>query len=195
MNSFLFSVILATVLIPLTSYSQTLREFSNTSGKVIRASIVSATDEEVTLKLENGNVITGGVAFFSKKDQEYIKSWAKKNPTPIRYEFTIQTTKGRTNRDKNTRGTIHVTYEDWVYKIQIENRSKKGNSGTSIKGLQLQYNVVLSPQVRSQRSSGSQKPLQLSGRYHIKKGNLSVPAMDYLAKQEMVDSIKELLLV
>lgn len=162
--------------------SQQLRDFSNTSGKVIKAAIVSATDTDVTLQMENGRTITGGISFFSKKDQAYIRTWLKENPPKLEYEFDIVATKSREDRKRSTEGNTIVTYETWLYKLKIENRTKPVQE---LSGLNLEYNIVMSPKARATNvSSRSEKGLASSGRYRIKKGKMSLPAIKYLERKE-----------
>lgn len=166
-----------------TTYSQ-VRNFSNKSGKVIKASIVSATADEVTLKMENGRTITGGVNFFSPEDQKYIKAWAKKNPIQIKYEFDIKASRSRTDRDKVSEGSTNVVYETWIYKITLENRSRAGQKGSPVSGLTLHYNIALMPKANAEKSRYLLKGAASSGRYAIKKGKVSLGTMPYLKRGE-----------
>ena len=79
--------------------SETYREFTNHSGQKLRAVIVSATDTEVTLKREDGGLVTGGISFFSSSDQTHIAKWREANPEQNAYDFDIKATRQRVVRE------------------------------------------------------------------------------------------------
>jgi len=51
-----------------------VRTFTDAKGRSLRASLVSMQDNVVTLKLENGQVFTVGIATLSTADQQWLKS-------------------------------------------------------------------------------------------------------------------------
>lgn len=168
-----------------TSHSQEFRNFSNTSGKVIKAKIVSATAEEVNLVMENGRNITAGVQYFSPEDQAYIRAWAKKNPIVVNYQFDVSASRKRTDRDEVKESAIMATYETWVYNVKIENRSRTANhKGADLKGLSLHYNIVLTPKAQAKRASSLLKGTSGSGKHRVKKGKVSMGTLSYLDKME-----------
>ncbi len=171
------------------SFGQQIRKFTSTTGKEINASIVAATDSDVTLKLDNGKTTTGGIKFFSASDQEYIRTWVAQNPQEKKFGFEIKVTKERTGRDKSNSGNHIYTNENWVYKIQIENKSKSGNTGTPVSGATLEYNVLVSPKARMSVESSSPKDLTSSGRYRVLKGKISLPEIAYLGKSEHTTAV------
>jgi hypothetical protein len=165
------------------SFAQEKRKFTNSSGKEISASIVSASDTDVTLQLENGKTITAGLNFFSKPDQDYVKSWAAKNPAETKYSFDVKTTRNQSGRDKSTRSNTIYLREDWIYKMLLENRSKVGNKGVAVSGATLEYNIFVTPKVETMKSS-SDDDITLSGRCRVQKGKITLPDIAYLGKAE-----------
>ncbi|MEM9017667.1 MAG: C-type lectin domain-containing protein [Verrucomicrobiota bacterium] len=170
---------------PLAAQAEEIRVFTNSSGKTIRGSIVTATSEEVTIKLESGQTISGGVTFFSEMDQKFIQEWVKKNPTPVSYDFDVDMSRERTDRNKKTEdGNTIVTYENWRYKLTLENRSKIGNNGSDVDGLELHYNIVKVAKANANEARYLHKDMRSSGGFLTKSGKIKLPALEYLREKE-----------
>lgn len=60
--------------LPAALLAETARTFTDTQGRSIRAALISANLEQVTLRLENGQVHTMSIAKLSAADQQWLKS-------------------------------------------------------------------------------------------------------------------------
>lgn len=167
-------------------YSQTAgetRKFTSTSGKIITGKIVSGDSESVTLQLEAGNTITGGIQFFSGPDREYINNWIRKNPAPVKFQFEAKVTKRRSDRKEVQEGSVIVTYETWKYMLEIENRSRTTTKGAQLDNVEVHYNIFKQSKADANRSS-SQKSGR-SGKYEVITGKSTIGSMAYLDKKQL----------
>ncbi|MCB1277410.1 hypothetical protein [Prosthecobacter sp.] len=62
--------------------AETLRTFTDAKGRSLRASLVSIQNNQVTLKLENGQVYTIGLSTLSQTDQQWLKTSRTGGETP-----------------------------------------------------------------------------------------------------------------
>jgi poly(3-hydroxybutyrate) depolymerase len=59
---------------------EVFRNFTNSEGKTIEANLITATEENVTIKRKkDGNTFTLPIASLSEEDQTYIEEWVEKN--------------------------------------------------------------------------------------------------------------------
>lgn len=159
---------------------ETYRDFTSQAGKTLRATIVSATDSDVTLKREDGGEITGGISFFSPADQEFIANWRKANPAKQNYDFTIESSRQRVGRTKATEGNLIVVYETWKFTIKIENRTKSGNVGVPLEGLKVAYNIHKTAKARAREARSQNDALTPAGSLLVKADMLDPGKIDYL---------------
>ncbi len=167
-------------------HAQETREFTNSAGAKISASILSATEKDVTLKLADAREITGGINFFSKDDQEYISKWRELHPVEYSYDFKVNFTRDRTKRNKRSEGSTVVVYEDWRYKVKIENRSKAGIDGAEISGIELQYNLVKTARANAREARDQHQGMVSNRQNLIRAGKSEIGKIGYLKEIEMV---------
>ncbi len=160
--------------------AEEFREFTNSSGKTIKAVVISATATDVTLKMEDGRQLTGGVAFFSESDRQFIETWRKANPAKIAYDFEVTLTKDRAERRKTTEGNKIVVYESWKYGITVENKSKSGSSGVTASGLELRYNISKTAKADASQANELNQGLIPAGGLLIKAGSAKLGNLEYL---------------
>lgn len=165
--------------------AEELREFTNSSGNKLKGKIISATNTEVTLQLENGRQVTGGIQFFSNPDQEFIQEWLKKNPMKISYDFEVDFSRERTDKKKGREGNLLTLAETWRYNVTIENRSKSGTSGTTVEGLELHYNLVKTPKAKSREAREINQGLSSHGATLVKRGKIELQQLGYLKDLEV----------
>jgi len=166
--------------------AQEMREFTNSAGAKINATILSATEAKVTLKLDDGREITGGINFFSKDDQDYIAKWRELHPVEYSYDFRVSFTRDRTKRDKRSEGSTVVVYEDWRYKVKIENRSKAGNDGTDVSDLELQYNLVKTARANAREARNQHQGMVANRQNLIRAGKSQIGKIGYLKDIEVL---------
>lgn len=170
----------------ISSQAQTTREFTSSNGKTLSGFITAADPTEVTIQMADGRSITGGVTFFSEEDQKYIMEWVKKNPVEKTYDFTLDTSRSRTDRRKETEGNTIVVYETWAYKIEIENRSKSGLKGADLSGLEIHYNIVKTALARADEATYLHEDLgRGGGRRLVLAGKTKLPLVEYLKEKEI----------
>jgi len=182
---FAVSILVALFTVPDQSHAEEFREFTNTGGQKMKASITAATETDVTLKREDGREVSGGVRFFSEADQAYIAEWRKANPEQIAYNFDIQVSRERTDRTKANEGNLIVIYESWKYKVKIENRSKSGSSGAPVSGITVLYNISKTAKSRARESSSQENQLRSAGGLLVAAGKIDVGTLDYLRVKEL----------
>lgn len=176
----IFCLLAGGILFSSLAFGAEFREFKNTSGQSIQGKITSATDTEVTLQLSDGREITGGINYFSPGDQKFIAEWKKKHPAQIDYDFGVDFSRERTDRNEKREGNIEVTYEDWIYNITVENRSKDGNTGAAVSGLELQYNLIKTAKAKAREASYLHSDMSPSKGKMVKPGKVSLETMKYL---------------
>ncbi len=178
------AIFAASLLIPVffltTLRADEFREFTNSAGKTIKASVIAATATDVTLKMEDGRQMTGGVSFFSEGDREYIESWRKANPSKIAYDFEVTVSKSREERRKATEGSMNIVYETWKYEVKVENRSRSGATGVTTSGLELRYNIAKTAKAKADQANTLNQSLAPSGPLLVKAGSAKLGEIEYL---------------
>jgi len=162
------------------------REFTNSAGSKINATILAATESDVTLKLADGREITGGINFFSREDQDYISKWRELHPVEYSYDFEVDFTRDRTKRNKRSEGSTIVVYEDWRYKVKIENRSKSGNDGADVSGLELHYNIVKTARANAAEARSLHQGMVANRQNLIRAGKIELGKIGYLKETEVL---------
>lgn len=165
--------------------AQDVREFTNSEGTKISGTITAATEKDVTLKLADGRDVTGGITFFSKDDQEYIAKWRKLHPQEFTYDFNVDVSRERTRRDKTTERQQIITYEDWLFKVKVENRSKTGIDGVDLRDLELHYNIMITAESRAQDARSQHRSMVPKGAGLIQAGKVSIDKIGYLRSTEL----------
>lgn len=174
---------------PTASRSETYREFTNHSGQKLRAVIVSSSDTEVTLKREDGRLVTGGITFFSKADQTHIEEWRKANPAQYTYDFDIKPTRQRVDREKSREGNLLVVNETWKFTIEVENRSKAGTSGVTLEGIEVHYNLFKTAKSKARQAREMNRELAPAGGMLVKVGKVDLGSIEYLRSKTVETDI------
>ncbi len=147
------------------------REFTSHDGKTIRAEIVSASETEVKLRMEDGREINGGISFFSDSDQAFINKWREAN---FDYRFEVDFTKKRNKRDKvQEGGSTEVVYEEWYFDVSVENATQ-----TDLSNVEAQYKVYLSFAANADKRA--KQPLKSEGKYRVLSGKAAIPKIERL---------------
>lgn len=123
------------------------RTLTDTQGRSLRAQFISATDDEVTIRREDGQTFTLKVAQLSTADQKAVREFAKK-PQPIPAGALIaEMSRGKFATEKVdsdvilTTGAIvkngrTTTTEKWGYNVTLQNKS-----AVPISGLRAEYRL------------------------------------------------------
>ncbi len=152
-----------------------LREFSNSEGKTIKARIVAASDQTVKLAVEGGREVEAGISYFSKADQDYITEWRKTNKPAIDYRFEIDYDKKRASRDTRREGPVEVTYETWLYKVEVENLSK-----VELSGLELHYKIYKTAKADANEARYLAEGLTREGPFLVRKAKIDLKPVAHL---------------
>lgn len=176
----LVALLIILCLLPKTLRAEEFREFTNSAGKTIKASVIAATATDVTLKMEDGRQMTGGVSFFSESDREYIEGWRKANPATIAYAFDVTLTRKREERRKTTEGNKVIVYESWKYDVKVENKSKSGSAGVTTSGLELRYNIAKTAKAIAMQANALNDGMAPSGGLLVKAGSAKLGNIEYL---------------
>lgn len=166
--------------------AQEMREFTNSSGATINATILSATATDVTLKLADAREVTAGIKFFSKDDQKFISKWREDHPPEYSYDFDVDFSRERTRRSKRTEGNTVVVYEDWRYKVKIENRSKVGIDGADLTDLELHYNLVKTARANADEARSQHQGMTANRQNLIRAGKSGIGKIGYLKEIEVL---------
>ncbi len=106
------------------------REFTDLQGRKLDAEIVSATNEQVTLKrTADGRAVTSNVSIFSAEDQKFIRDYAVAN---VKYSFEVRYTKKKRDEKKIDSGGSQGTLERWFYSLSFRNLSAMDAEGVSV---------------------------------------------------------------
>ena len=91
--------------------STAARVFEDKYGRIINAQLVSHSGPAADrIKInKGGKEMNVKVDVFSKKDQEFIRSWMKSTPPTLDYAFRIETAKKKQSEDKGDRITFNTT--------------------------------------------------------------------------------------
>ena len=129
--------------------STAARVFEDKYGRIINAQLVShpgpAADR---IKInKGGKEMNVKVDVFSKKDQEFIRSWMKSTPPTLDYAFRIDAAKKKQSEDKGERTYYSSSgTEVYVYEVTITNLTRE-----PVSDLRVDYRTV---------SQGQSKELQ-----------------------------------
>ncbi len=130
--------------LPLFAAEAEWRTLTDSQGRAIRAQIVSATDNEVTIKREDGQTFTLPLAQLSEKDQKDLRAYAKANPPAIpagALELQLSRGKFDTLVSKETitlvggkivKDGLVITTEKWGYTVSLKNRTDHELSGVRL---------------------------------------------------------------
>lgn len=133
--------------LPLLADDSDWRTLTDTQGRSLRAQLVSATDDEVTIKREDGRTFTLKVNTLSAADQKAIREFAKK-PRPIPAgSLVVEMSRGMHSSEKVdsdvilTTGEIvkngrTTTTEKWGYTVTLQNKNPM-----PIEGLRAEYRL------------------------------------------------------
>lgn len=121
--AFLFVLVVMTAALP-------AREFTDLQGRKIDAEIISATNEQVTLKrTADGRALTANVSIFSAEDQNFIREYAAAN---VKYSFEVRHTKKKKDESKVDQGGVQGTLENWYYLLTFRNLSVVDAEGVTV---------------------------------------------------------------
>lgn len=96
-----------------------LYEFRNEAGQTIRAEILSATPEQVSIKLENGRTMLVNNSVFIQEDQEYILKWIETHPTQLKLKVRFEEKPEDEEVDES--GSVVTTSILTRYDIHLQN--------------------------------------------------------------------------
>lgn len=126
------------LLAPLGAFAE-VRTFTSPDGRTVDAEIVSATPDQVTLKLASGQSLVAVIDRFSDADKQFIAEWRKQNPVPIKYSFTANFAKEKTGSSESLSNHVLTKTESWICKMKIANRS-----GQPLEDVAVQYDLFYS---------------------------------------------------
>ena len=106
------------------------RAFTDTKGRTITASLISATEDKVTIKRSsNGKEYTLDLSKLSEGDQAFIKKWREENPEAaapkdpvigeVKFEYRISKKKTNTRKLGKDRSV-----EKWLYEVELTNKDR-----------------------------------------------------------------------
>lgn len=113
---------------------------TDTQGRSIRAQIVSATNDEVVIKREDGQTFTLQLSQLSEADQKMLRAYAKANPPKpallpagalelqlSRGKFDTKVTKKTITlvNGKIVKDGLHVIDEKWGYTVVLKSRANR----------------------------------------------------------------------
>ncbi len=152
-----------------------LREFSNSEGQTIMARLIAADEKTAKIQMENGREVEAGITYFSQADQDYIAEWRKTNKPEITYQFEVDYTKKRRDRETRNEGNVEVTYENWYYEVEVENLSQ-----VDLEGLELQYKIYKSVNADAAETRYRGEGLVREGPFLVRKGKVDLKPVAYL---------------
>lgn len=159
MKPHLFRLIISSavlVFLPVLAAKAAPRTFTSPGGQTIQAEIVSATASDVTLKMDNGAVVTATLDKFSRADQAFIAEWSKSNVAAIKYSFDLNYSKDKTDTSKRVVSNTEVTTERWLCNLKFTNRSNVTLDNVSLK-YDIYYTAVSGNRAIVRKESGETK--------------------------------------
>jgi len=104
-----------------------MRTFTDKQGRSLKAELVSADGDKVTIKREDGQTFSLSLDTLSDEDRQFIKEWAKQQAALIPSgSFELQISRGKFDTKKKDDGTgIIVSEEQWGYTVALVNRTAK----------------------------------------------------------------------
>lgn len=110
-----------------------MRAFTNDSGYVIQAELLSHKEGKITLRRSDGKEFEADPAIFSAEDEAYIKAWMEKTPASQNYNLRLSTQKKKVEGRTRNMGYKRVKNDLWSYVITILNNSQDAVSNLTIK--------------------------------------------------------------
>jgi len=115
---------------------EAFRTFTNGEGQTIQAKILSATDDEIRIEMENGQRMWVNNDLFSKKDQEFIAQWRKDDALSQPRSFDFEVNKDR-DRGTDSKSESTKTDRDKVgFTFEIKNKS-----GFDLESVKIEYEI------------------------------------------------------
>lgn len=97
---------------------------SSDGGKTIEAKIISANENEVTIEMKNGQVVTSAISRFSESDRKFIANWRESAPVgTAKMNFNCNPERVMLERNGKDTNSHKIDEEWWVYELPLENRS------------------------------------------------------------------------
>jgi len=120
-----------------------IHTFTNRDGSIIRASIVSVSDNTGKIKRSDGMTFTTDLNIYTHKDQAYIRKWAEEQAIDgANFTVSSSTVTGKKYRRKSgAAGHIETTTYDAHFKVTIENIS----AFHTYNDIELQYVIFKQP--------------------------------------------------
>lgn len=156
-----------------------LREFSNSAGQTIKARLIAADEKTAKIQMEDGREVEAGVTYFSQADQDYIAEWRLNHVPEIDYDFEVDYTKKRLDRETRNEGNVEVTYETWYYQVEVENLSK-----VDLDGLEMQYKIYKTANADANEARYRAEGLVREGPFLVRKGKAELKPVPYLKSVE-----------
>lgn len=154
-----------------------LRTFTNTTGRTIRAELVSSQDGSVVIKREDGLTFTLRAEDLSAEDQAWIKEASAKDDattTPAakppaglpKGSVEVQISRGKFDSKKKDDEGVVLIEEEWGYSVTIFNRTVK-----PLKDLRVEYILFVKPDAEPGKDA-------VAATLKRKKGKLNVPEIE-----------------
>ncbi|MDF1850486.1 MAG: hypothetical protein P1U85_06625 [Verrucomicrobiales bacterium] len=107
------------------------RTFTSADGKTMEAEIVSATNVEVTVKLDSTQrQVRFPIAMLSEEDQAYVLKWGEENET---FRLRIDAKKKTTGSENVTKGNTKTNIRSYLYDVAIENWGRNDLDNAMVK--------------------------------------------------------------
>ena len=128
-----------------------LRNFKDTSGRAVKASVesVSAAGDSINLLSAKGKRYTVPVDRFSEADREYIRKWAAENPGSAAISSLRIELNSKRRKIPNPRGRLDPKYSkisdsETFFEIMIENPTRE-----PVPGMKFEYVIYKREYVRT----------------------------------------------
>lgn len=110
-----------------------VRAFTNDSGYIIQAELLSHKGGKVTLRRADGKEFETDPAIFSAEDEAYIRQWMRKTPVNLNYNLKLDAQKKKIEGRTRNMGYKRVKNDLWSYVIAITNHSQDVVSNLTVK--------------------------------------------------------------
>jgi len=149
------------------------REFTDKSGRTMRAKPVNVVGAQVRIEREDGHEFTVPVMVFSEEDQKYLQKWMLTFLAEHDRLLSVNAKGDGTKKMSRDSGSIEYDYWKGFYKITIENESD-----IALDGLKVDYRYFIFDDAvaADRRSDGDTKKIA---------GTAPIPMLGARAKIEL----------
>lgn len=151
---------------------------SSDGGKTIEAKIVSATANDVTIEMKNGQVVTSSLSKFSEADREFVAKWLETAPAAdVKWNFACTPERVQVDKKRKDTNSHEVTEEWWAYDLPLENRS-----ATPAVDVEIRYRIYVKSEHEEEKNKkeyyighGILKAAKIEPRGRAKLRTITVP--------------------